>query len=264
MDLCDRITCHVLPEPGIELDGAEPALRANGNLAVQAAEKFAARCGRESALKITIEKSIPVGAGLGGGSSDAATTLRLCNRLWDTCFNPGQLANIGAEVGSDVSLFFSLPSAIMTGRGEQITSVTLRWSGWVLLVFPRTFVSTREVYRAWRREDTVGLPTGMDGPVTEAMCAAELMGMLSNHLEPAVFRVAPEVAEVDKELELVGAGAWRLSGAGSTFYRLFDEREAAYRVAKRVNERIPAVETAVVAAPVGQPPIVSSNGESGC
>jgi 4-diphosphocytidyl-2-C-methyl-D-erythritol kinase len=255
--LADRLHGRILPAPGIELHCADPTLGNDRNLVYQALVKLGEHCRRAPDFRIQLEKSIPVAAGLGGGSSDAAAMLSLANHLWETGLDSRELAAIGATLGSDVPLFFSLPAAVITGRGEEVEPVRLRWSGWVLLVFAGGVVATPEVYRAWRREDAAKLPTAMDQRIIEAQTAAEMTPMLSNHLEPATFRVAPQVARLHTTLDRLGHGAWRVSGAGSTLYQLFDEREAANSAAQEIERIASGITTAVVEAPVGPSPIVN-------
>lgn len=251
--LGDVVRCGLHDHAGIELSCADPDLATRENLAYQAAMALARNVGREPALGIEIEKHIPVGGGLGGGSSDAATTLKLCNRLWNLGFTPKELAAIGAAIGSDVPLFFSLPAAVMTGRGGQVKQVEMLWSGWVLLVHTGVFVPTVEVYRKWDASDTARLPRGTDAAIVRASTALEIAPLLSNHLEPAVFRVAPAVKRVFDELNSAGVGPMRVTGAGSTLYRLFDkdQKKAAHQAARNIEDIFRDVTTAVVAAPVG-------------
>ncbi|UCC31718.1 MAG: 4-(cytidine 5'-diphospho)-2-C-methyl-D-erythritol kinase [Phycisphaerales bacterium] len=257
VSLYDHIRCRIRHEPGIELICSDPGLRGSANLAHRATAKLAQQLGHEPALKIELEKRIPVGGGMGGGSSDAASTLSLCNDIWGAGLDPAGLAAIGAELGSDVPLFFSLPSAVVTGRGEKVQPVALRWSGWVLLVFVDAVVSTTEVYRAWRPSDAARLPDKADEAIVMAATADEVSALRSNHLEPAVLRVSPAVARIYDELNRAGLGPICITGAGSTLYRLFDQEQAAHRVQRRVSDLRIGVTTSVVAAPVGPASIAS-------
>ncbi len=255
VDLSDRVSCRITPQSGVVLHCNDPALCNDDNLAVQAARTLAHRCAREPSVSIDLRKRIPVGAGLGGGSSDAATTLRLCNELWQTDLNDRELAALGAEIGSDVPLFFSLPAAFMEGRGELVSPVTPRWSGWVLLVYPGLSISTGEVYRAWRREDSERFSSTALSALVEASTAAELSSLLSNHLEPAVFRVCPALYTLRDELVSLGLTSIRVTGSGSAMYSLFDDQEPAVRAADEIAQRLTHVTTTVAAAPVGQSPV---------
>lgn len=257
VDLRDQISCRVGDaREGIQLTCSDPSLNNDSNVACLAAVKFSQYIGREPAVKIKLDKRIPIGAGLGGGSSDAAATLRLCDELFETGLDHRKLAAIGAEVGSDVPLFFSLPSVVMTGHGEQVEPVAMAWSGWVLLAFTGTSVSTAQVYRAWRPADTLRLPGETDRAITQAGTADEVSALLSNQLEPAVFRVSATVARAYEELNRARLGPMRVSGAGSALYRLFDEKEAACRAAREIENLGMGITTSVVAAPAGPGPIV--------
>ncbi len=247
--LCDEVSCASQPAPGISIECSDPSLSDRSNLAVIAAELLGKMCGIDSGMLIRIEKRIPIGAGLGGGSSDAAATLRLCNKLWRTGRSDAELAAIGACVGSDVPLFFSMPSAVIEGRGERTRSVSMNWSGWALLIFPRFSVATADVYRAWRREDA-----GSSEADPQALCRAtnaeQLTPLLSNQLEPAVFRVCPALAGLRGAIE-DGADLrpLRVSGSGSTLYRLFDDQESARDAARRIQDRT-FVSTFIAQAPL--------------
>jgi len=257
VDLCDRMRCSESSRSGVTIECNEPALRSEDNLACRAANMLADRLQRRPALRIEIEKRIPIAAGLGGGSSDAATALRLCNELWSGGLGFEELASIGAGLGSDVPLFFSLPSALMTGRGERVQPAALHWSGWVLLAVVDTMVSTAQVYRAWRVSDVAATPRDSIGAVAGASSAVELSAMLFNHLEPAVCRVSPAVARAFAEANRPGVGPMRIAGAGSTLYRLFDEKEAACDAAMALVDLCPDLKTIVVQAPTGRSAIVA-------
>ena len=257
IDLRDSIRCSVTTEPELVLQCSDPSLSGTSNLAARAVGELARHCGRDPALRIELQKRIPVGGGLGGGSSDAATTLRICNHLWGAGLGRTDLSRIGARLGSDVPLFFSLPSAVMTGRGEHVEPVPLIWSGWVLLALAGPVVPTVEVYQAWRKSDTAGLPEGRDSAACQASTAEELNALLTNHLEPAVFRVSPTVARVYDQLQRSAPGPWRVSGAGSALFRLFDEKETAINLARVIEHLGIGVTTTVVGAPMGESPVVS-------
>ena len=214
--LADRLRCVPRRENdrGFRFRCDDPALAGDDNLAARAARRLAEHHGQPAAFTLELAKRIPVGGGLGGGSSDAAAALRLCDRFHEPGTEPAELARLGAELGSDVPLFFALPAAVMTGRGEVVEPVKLAWSGWVVLVLAGVPVSTAEVYRAWRAEDARGRPRGMDEAACAAKSAAELAVCLTNELEPAVFRTAPEVRQVFEGLARLGEEPVRVSGGG--------------------------------------------------
>jgi 4-diphosphocytidyl-2-C-methyl-D-erythritol kinase len=117
IDLCDRLTFE--PAGGIEFSCSEPSLRED-NLVVRAAELLQQQCRQARGVRIHLEKRIPWGAGLGGGSSDAATTLITLNHLWDAGLSREQLVALGAALGSDVSLFLVGGTVLLQGRGDVV------------------------------------------------------------------------------------------------------------------------------------------------
>lgn len=225
--LFDELRFTAAPAGCLELTCDDPSVPCDGrNLIVRAARLLARRTGTDQGARIELAKGIGIGAGLGGGSSDAAATLRALNELWQTDVGQDTLAAWGAEIGSDVPLFFWLPAVEVRGRGGQTSPVRMRWSGWVVLVFGDELVSTAEVYRAWRPEDSragCGDEFGRMAVATSAQAVADL-GV--NDLEPAVFRVCPAVERLYNQVRGMGLRV-RVSGAGSTLFALFDERQAA-------------------------------------
>lgn len=250
VDLRDRLTLAESGVAGIYVECSQSELSNHDNLAARAVAALAERAGIAPAVRLDLRKRIPVAAGLGGGSSDAAAALMLAARLWGLEIGGDELAALGAGVGSDVPLFFHLPAAVMEGRGEVVRSVSMRWHGWVLLVSAGVPVSTAAVYGALGASGVGGAPTERHENVLRAATADELNHLAFNDLEPAVFRVAPEVARLREGLERAGFGPFRVSGAGSTLFRLFDDPQAARIVAAELNQRGLGTHHVVVEAPV--------------
>lgn len=224
-----QLTCD---DPDLPTDG--------GNLVTKAAVALADRAGHRSlGARIMLKKHIPIAAGLGGGSSNAATTLAALNHLWQLDLPADELSSMGAELGSDVPLFFALPSAVISGRGEIVRPVSLRWSGWVLLVFAGRTVSTKDVYAAWSSGHT---PTDVQDrwrEIAVAETADQVARLCSNDLEQAVFRIAPSVQALHQSVRASGAPHVRITGAGQTAFVLFDDpQEAEVFRLKLVSSRI--------------------------
>lgn len=278
IDLQDELQLCPADVAGVHLACDDPSINDDSNLAVRAVRLLAERLGVEPAVTLRLAKRIAKGAGLGGGSSDAASALRLAAALWSHLWAPGltdrkvgapenvgstestrlthdELAALGAALGSDVPLFFHLPAAVMTGRGDRVELVTLSWSGWVLLVVPDLHVSTADVYRAWRPDD--GALRGADRltDLRQARRARDLMPLLSNDLEPAVFRVAPRLARLHADLCSLLAAPVRVTGSGAALYLLCDQLEEAQEAARRVSQYDGGLCASVVRAPVGESPI---------
>ncbi|MGE0480673.1 MAG: 4-(cytidine 5'-diphospho)-2-C-methyl-D-erythritol kinase [Phycisphaerae bacterium] len=214
------------------------------NLVARAADELLARIGGFDAIaarrgsagaapgaRFELHKHIPVGAGLGGGSSDAAAALKLLNQHWRLELSTDTLAEIGARVGSDVPLFLYESPCVIRGRGERVVPLGAAITGLSVLILPTLHCATRAVYAAF---DASRPPVERNASVApRGGRAAELMPRLFNDLETAAFASFPELARLHAEAERVAGGPVRMSGSGSTLYRLVDEREAAESLAAR-------------------------------
>ncbi len=251
--LYDRLTFSWPNAAGLTLNCTDPTLHSDKNLASRAALMLARRAGCDAQVKIDLKKQIPIGAGLGGGSSDAAMSMRLCNELWNARLTDLELAQIGAELGSDVPLFFHLPAVEMSGRGECVAPFSLRWSGFVLLVFPGIPVSTADVYQAWRKEDCgASASFGFKG-IQDVTRADELHDQIYNQLEPAIYRVCPRVKQTQDSIVSLGLPPTRVTGSGSALFRLYDDEDRARHAARTILQNTSGMKVEVVAAPVAAP-----------
>jgi 4-diphosphocytidyl-2C-methyl-D-erythritol kinase len=178
-----------------------------------------------------LTKNIPVGAGLGGGSSDAAATLLALSGLWGLDWAIDRLAPIAEKLGSDVSFFLDPRPAMMRGRGERIEPVT--WAGpdlesmWIALVVPAFSLSTADVYR---RHAEIATPVELRVPFDPGIAACRarvMMDLLFNDLEPAAFACEPRLAELHSKLSANSDRPIRMSGSGSALYSLFDMQDEA-------------------------------------
>jgi|CXWL01.1.fsa_nt_gi 4-diphosphocytidyl-2-C-methyl-D-erythritol kinase len=251
--LYDRLICSWPNSVGLTLTSSDPTLHSDNNLASRAALMLARRAGCDPQVAIDLDKRIPIGAGLGGGSSDAATTLRLCNELWSAGVTDLEMGQIGAELGSDVPLFFHLPTVEMSGRGECATPFPLCWSGVVLLVFPGIHVSTADVYEAWRKEDIAASDNVSFEELRGISRADELHDRIYNQLEPAVYRVCPRVKQTQDAIVYLGLLPTRVTGSGSALFRLYDDEDRARQAARTIQQNISGIRVEVVAGPVAAP-----------
>jgi 4-diphosphocytidyl-2C-methyl-D-erythritol kinase len=177
-----------------------------------------------------LRKRIPVDAGLGGGSSDAAATLRGLNDLWRLNWATERLAELGADVGSDVPFFFYGPTALVSGRGEVVERVSPLARVHVVLLRPATGVSTGRVFAefsAARYSD--GTPTTRLLEVI-ARGAVPDSWPLSNGLQAMVTELYPEVASALQSMHACGAAQAIMTGSGSTVYSPFARLDDARRV----------------------------------
>ena len=219
VSIFDTLDITLRDEGGLEFVCDDPTLpTGDDNLVVRAAKLFCASCGLEPRLRIALTKRIPHGAGLGGGSSDAATTLIGLNRLFDTQLEPAALAAMAAELGSDIPFFIYQSAAVIRGRGEQVEPVDFPHALPLLLIKPPFGVPTPWAYQQWR--DSQEIP----GVSYEAQSFP--WGELVNDLERPVFAKYIFLADLKTWLlqqpEVTGA---LMSGSGSTVFALLRGKE---------------------------------------
>jgi 4-diphosphocytidyl-2-C-methyl-D-erythritol kinase len=223
LDWGDRVGLELAPAGEIQRLEGPADIDPEGDLGVRAARALRARCPGASGARIYLDKRIPTGAGLGGGSSDAATVLLVLNRLWQTHLGQEQLAELGAGLGSDVPVFVRGSSAWAQGRGEQLEPVELP-ERWFVLIYPGVAVSTAEIFQAPELTRNSPLIT----------IRAFFQGGTRNDFEPVVRARYPEVAAA---LDWLGQFApARLTGSGSCVYAAFARPIDAERVAARVPD----------------------------
>ena len=235
--------------------------RDEGNLVVRVANAFATELHAErvvTPVSVTLAKRIPVGAGLGGGSSDAAWTLVGLSRLWDAGWAADRLSGFAARFGSDVPFFvaaaFRSPSAACAGRGEVVRPLPPPGPKWAVLVLPSFGLSTRDVYARFdelRLGYDRDVASGPDWHRWAGLGAAQLLPLLVNDLEPAAFSVSPPLAALREEVERTAGRVVRMSGSGSSLFTLFDagEADAASAAARRIAGRNAVTAVAVPLAP---------------
>lgn len=188
------------------------------NLAYRAAAALKAEAGdRTLGASIHIEKHIPAGAGLGGGSGNAAAVLWGLNRLWDLGLPPAVLRRLGASLGSDVPSFLSGSASLCLGRGERTIRRPPLRRGWFLLAKPRYSLSTAAVY-AWVREAWNG------NPLAVLPSTREKAPCYQNDLEGVVFARHPDLRAARDRLLGCGAERALMSGSGTALWGLFSSR----------------------------------------
>ena len=200
-------------------------------------ETVAQRRGRTlGGVKISLTKNIPIAAGLGGGSSDAAAALKALNSLFETGLTAGELAAMGLELGADVPFFLAdTPAALAVGIGEILTPVAPLSGCFVLLVNPGFSVSTRWVYQTFaltKEEKTTIFKNFRESadPAGQPCLSATVEGLpaaLENDLETVTITRYPEIGRIKEELLAHGAVAALMSGSGPTVFALFSDQQAA-------------------------------------
>jgi 4-diphosphocytidyl-2-C-methyl-D-erythritol kinase len=224
IDLADSIGVRVRADGRIERLVGPPEVAPESDLIVRAAHALQAQTGTSLGASLSLIKRIPMGGGLGGGSSDAATTLLALNRLWGCELALQELAEIGARVGADVPVFLHGSSAWAEGRGDRLTAVTLP-PRWYVVIRPGVSVGTAEVFQA--PELT------RNSPLITIRGFFESGG--HNDCEPVVRARYPEVREA---LEWLGQSARaQLTGTGSCIFAAFTSEVDARNLAARVPDR---------------------------
>ena len=236
ISLADRV--EVTPGAPLDVEMEPPLVEAGENLAFRAASLLAQTTERVATGRLRILKRIPLAAGLGGGSSDAAATLRLFDRLWDARASRPQLAEAASRLGSDVPLFLGAPTSLIGGRGERVTALPSPPTFWLVLVCPTGSPpdKTRALYRALTPDDW------SDGVTTLALAehlraGRSLSGAtLVNAFDSAASQVYPDFAERRARLTELLASPVYLTGAGPTLYALFETAGLAQQAARRVRQ----------------------------
>ncbi|WLD93458.1 4-(cytidine 5'-diphospho)-2-C-methyl-D-erythritol kinase [Alkalihalobacillus sp. AL-G] len=231
IDLADRIELTTLKEDLISIESSGGFVPSDSrNLAYQAADLLRNKFGRKDGIHIFIDKQIPVSAGLAGGSSDAAATLKGLNQLWHLNLTTKELADIGAEIGSDVSFCVYGGTALAKGRGEIIRQIPAPPPCWIVLAKPTLGVSTADVYRQLNLD-------GVAHPQTEIMINAIeqkdynlISNTLGNVLESVTLQQYPEVNHIKEQMDRLGADGVLMSGSGPTVFGLTLHESRAQRI----------------------------------
>ena len=201
------------------------------NLAFQAARLIKERYDVRKGVHIHLDKKIPVAAGLAGGSSDAAATLRGLNRLWNLNIPMKDLLTLGAELGSDVPFCVAGGSALATGRGEILTRVPNPPQCWAVVAKPPINVSTAAVYGRLRSESIKDHPSAKDMVAAlEAGSFAEMCRQLGNVLEEVTLKLHPEVQQLKEAMLKLGADGALMSGSGPTVFGLVSKESKVARI----------------------------------
>jgi len=232
VDLCDRVTLERTAEDGITVcvegeAGTPDVPRDATNLAARAAAAVLERAGLPvRGLALRIEKRIPSQAGLGGGSSDAAAAALGAARLLDVDPDDALLLDRLAGLGADVPFFLAARGTgygCGEGRGERITALARPLTARVFVVLtPRLACATAAAYRAVAPEELRGRPAEWDPASLWTAPLDAARAALRNDLEQPALRAHPELARLRRDLDVAGAGHFRLSGSGSSFFGLFD------------------------------------------
>jgi len=207
------------------------------NLVYRAAELVRTQTGIRQGVNVLIKKAIPVAAGLGGGSADAAATLVALNKMWQTGYSLSELMRLGEQLGADVPFCLLGGTALAGGKGEQLEPLPSCPGLGLVLVKPPIGVSTAEVYRAFRPELVEKKPDcrAMVKNLKEGNIAG-IAANLANALEPVTVKMYPQIAVIKEKLLAAGALGALMSGSGPTVFGLARDPEAARAIAARYDK----------------------------
>ena len=239
IDRCDRVGIRAREDADICFRG----LFGEDNLCVRAARLLQAAAGAAQGADIELEKQLPVGGGLGGGSSDAATVLLVLNRFWRLDLTRSELMDLGVRLGADVPAFLYGRSALAEGVGERLSALELA-PAWYLVLAPQVTVSTKEIFSdAALTRDTKPLKM-----------SPFLSGQGRNDLEPVAVRRYPEIAEHLEWLRTRSPGVSfppRMTGSGACVFAEFPREEDA----RALHSELPAAMRGFVARGLARHPL---------
>ena len=222
----------------IIIECSEPSVPVhNKNLTYIAFQKLRERYPSKikEGIKIYIEKNIPVGAGLGGGSSDAAAVLLGVRNLWNIGVSNKILKMIGSQLGSDVPFFIDCKPTLAKGRGEILKEIDYNIKRWILLIYPDINISTSWAYKNFNfiltnRIKNINLSNLIKKNILK------FRNLIFNDLEIPVFSKYPQLREIKENLYKSGAEFALMSGSGSCLYGLFKDKNKAEKVSEKFKE----------------------------
>ncbi|HEY6632091.1 MAG TPA: 4-(cytidine 5'-diphospho)-2-C-methyl-D-erythritol kinase [Rhizobiaceae bacterium] len=236
----DRIELSEADEDSFSVSGAfaRDVPTDGTNLVLRARDALRAALPHASArVSIKLQKNLPVAAGVGGGSSDAAATLRGLARLWDLDAGDERLSDIAAELGADLPMCIAAKPLVARGTGDELSPLADFPALGLVLVNPGVGVSTPAVFTALQRRDNDSLP-----PLPPRIDFHTLRGWLEatrNDLEDAAHSIEPSIGAAKAALMKADAGFARMSGSGATCFGLFETGNVAKRAAAAIRSRHP-------------------------
>jgi len=229
----DAVTMRASSQRGIRLACNVGGLSVDHtNLVWRAASAVLDRAQLSVGVDIELYKRVPMGAGLGGGSSDAAATILGLNQSLQLGWSREKMAEVGQALGSDVAFFLFAPSAIVTGRGESVRPVTIEGGRWIVLVKPTFEIETKWAYQELAATRAAVRQLSADhGELDrrDRLTWGQVAASVENDFEIPVFTKHPQLGEIKRFLLKRGAQFALLSGSGATVFGLFEEESTARR-----------------------------------
>lgn len=243
IDLADTVILKPLADRKIQLTSNHKNLPDDSsNLAFRSAQLLQESLNVMQGVQIKLLKRIPVGSGLGGGSSDAAAVLIGLNKLWRLKLSQNQLVNFAGKLGSDVAFFiYNSPFAQGEGKGERITSLGSlnKVRLWHVLVVPKIHVSTPLIYKEWDSHEKLTKPK-LNAKILYSAVRKKSLPLLGktlyNSLEPVTTKLYPEVSRIKEKLLQLGLKAILMSGSGPAVFAIVSSRKEARAIAGQMRK----------------------------
>ena len=235
ISIFDHLTIHAAPSgrSQLKISCTDQALATNENLALRAARLAIDRMGTSLDVEIHLEKNIPIGAGLGGGSSDAAAVLLGLDHAVGACTPQAELIAWGCELGADVPFFVCGKPAWVSNIGEVVEPYDPGSVGPLVVAFPGSGLSTPEVYRAYDRSLTKCRTDSTIRPLTRGHVPLE--ELLVNDLESVAIQILPELQILKQRLRELGAIHTLMTGSGSAVFGVWDDSKGALSATQQMN-----------------------------
>lgn len=224
IDLCDWIKFHPVDDGSVSLQNTIPGVLESDDLTIRAANLLKTETGCDEGVCIEVEKNLPMGGGLGGGSSDAATTLLVLNQLWNLNLPLEKLMQLGLSLGADVPVFIFGNSSWAEGVGEKLTKITLP-EKWIVLIHPDSHVNTKEIFLdndLTRDSNSITIDEFLAG--NNINCFQEIVSNKYSLIKEALF-------------DLSVYSESRLTGTGSCVFAEFDLKQDATNCFKNINKK---------------------------
>lgn len=223
----DTVTVSPAPALALTVDGPTAPLLAMGgdNIVLRAARALADAAGRPAQAHIHLIKRLPVAAGIGGGSADAAATLRALSHMWDVHLSPAALQAVALSLGADVPVCLRGRPTRMSGIGETLADTPILPPAWLVLVNPRIGLSTPAVFKA--RQGCFSNPMPLETRPADVATLVRMLMARHNDLSDAAISLVPEIATILSALKQAGCLLARMSGSGATCFGLYQNQPEA-------------------------------------
>ena len=236
IDLYDVLKFSEIKEREIILTGNEKSIPWDSiNLIYKTAQLLKDYFSVKRGIKIEVEKNIPPGKGLGGGSSNSAMTFLALKKIWNLPIEKSKLIKFAKNLGADIPFFFYGGTALGLGRGDEIRVLDCETSYEILLILPDFSISTKEIYSKW--DELILTSKNKESKIYSFLRDNKNFGSLKNELEEVVFRLYPELENIKKELLEKGAVTAMISGSGSSVFGIYFDREKIKRAKRNFDNK---------------------------